>query len=99
MPTSPERGPRRPRVTRPRDRRPNSSQRGYGYRWQRYARGFLSQFPLCVHCERAGRTTAAAAVDHIQRVTGPTDPLFWRRENHQPLCWSCHSRKTATETR
>ncbi len=31
------------------------------------------------------------------RVDGPRDPRFWDPGNHQPLCKSCHSHKTATE--
>lgn len=36
-------------------------------------------------------------VDHIVAVNGPADPLFWDRKNHQGLCESCHSYKTATQ--
>lgn len=36
-------------------------------------------------------------VDHIVAVAGPADPLFWKTENHQALCGTCHKRKTALE--
>ena len=39
-----------------------------------------------------GRTTPATDVDHINNE--PTDN---RRENLQPLCASCHSRKTQAD--
>jgi 5-methylcytosine-specific restriction protein A len=42
-----------------------------------------------------GKATATD-VDHIRRVSGADDPLFWDASNHQPVCHSCHSRKTAT---
>lgn len=42
-----------------------SSQRGYDYRWQKTREQYLRDNPLCVYCERNGRTTAAGVVDHI----------------------------------
>lgn len=100
MPMGAERGDRRPpRVTRPRELRPSSSARGYGYRWQLYTKSFKVTHPLCRPCEQAGRVSATEAVDHIEPVTGPDDPLFWDTSNHQPICWSCHSSKTGKEGR
>lgn len=81
------------------DQRPSAAARGYGWRWQRTANGFLRKHPLCVHCRAKGRTTIARCVDHIEPVSGAHDPKFWVRENWQPLCISCHSRKTMTEDR
>jgi 5-methylcytosine-specific restriction protein A len=76
------------------DRRPTAAQRGYGYRWQQYARRFLLAQPLCRECQQHGRVTAATCVDHIMPVASADDPLFWDAENHQPLCQPCHSAKT-----
>lgn len=76
--------------------RASSSARGYGKRWGRYRTAYLAQHPLCVMCERAGRLVTATQVDHIRAVYGPDDPGFWDEDNHQGLCRSCHSRKTAT---
>lgn len=84
----------RPRV----DARPTARQRGYDWRWQEYARQFLKEHPLCARCEAAGRTTAAAVVDHITPHRGNA-ALFDDAANHQPLCKRCHDRKTATEDR
>ena len=95
MPRGSRRRNRR-RVGRP--QRPNSTRRGYGYRWEQYAKRFRSEseHALCAMCLQAGRTTASECVDHIVPVTGPDDPRFWDRSNHWALCWSCHSRKTNT---
>jgi 5-methylcytosine-specific restriction protein A len=75
------------------ERRGTSSERGYDERWRRYSRGFLAMHPICstLECNQP-----SAHTDHIKAVSGPDDPLFWDATNHQPLCHSCHSRKTAT---
>lgn len=77
-------------------RRGNSTQRGYGYKWQQARARFLQIHPLCVHCEKEGRVTAARDVDHVIPHRGDQE-LFWRQSNWQALCTSCHSKKTATE--
>jgi 5-methylcytosine-specific restriction protein A len=74
--------------------RPTAARRGYGSRWQRYRLAFLRRHPLCVRCQHA-----ATVVDHVRPVSGPDDPGFWGEANHQPLCASCHGRKTQTEDR
>lgn len=43
----------------------SSTQRGYGYKWQKARERFLSLNPLCVYCERVNRVTAATVVDHV----------------------------------
>lgn len=80
--------------------RPNAAARGYcRVRWRRFRRAHLSANPVCVECERQGRTTLAEHVDHIRPVTGPDDPAFFDDANVQSLCASCHSRKTLRESR
>lgn len=74
--------------------RESSSKRGYDYQWQKYRRGFLRRHPLCVSCTARGRTVPATDVDHIKPHRGDKE-LFWNPSNHQALCKSCHSRKTA----
>jgi 5-methylcytosine-specific restriction enzyme A len=79
-------------------RRGSSAERGYGYRWQQARQRFLRHHPLCVDPDgvHRGRFEAATDVDHIVPHRG--DPvLFWLESNWQPLCASCHSRKTAKE--
>jgi 5-methylcytosine-specific restriction protein A len=80
-----------------RTRRGTAAQRGYGARWAAYSREYRDANPWCTHCGTQGHRSLAQCVDHITPVSGPTDPLFWDRANHQGLCWSCHSRKTAIE--
>jgi len=66
-------------------KRPNSSARGYGSRWERERAAFLVLHPLCAFCGATARL-----VDH--EIPHRGDPgLFWRKANWQPLCTSCHS--------
>ena len=55
----------------------------------------MRRHPLCVECEKEGRTTAAVVVDHITPHRGD-QTLFWDEKNWQPLCQSHHSRKRKT---
>ncbi|MRW85402.1 HNH endonuclease [Pseudoduganella sp. FT26W] len=67
----------------------SSTQRGYGYKWQQARAGYLRSHPLCVYCERQGRTTEATVVDH--RIPHRGDQaLFWDKANWQALCKPCH---------
>jgi 5-methylcytosine-specific restriction protein A len=78
----------------PTGERPTAAARGYGHRWQRLRRLILAGEPLCRQCRSEGRLVPAVHVDHIQaREKGGSDDTA----NLQPLCASCHSRKTATE--
>lgn len=76
--------------------RGTSTQRGYDHKWRAARNRYLAQHPLCKECFGAGRLNAATAVDHIVPHKGDKK-LFWDKSNWQPLCASCHSRKTATE--
>lgn len=78
------------------DARGNAHARGYGRRWQKYARSFLAEHPFC-ECGDCPEHTVAECVDHIIPVTGPDDPLFWQRTNHQALSFACHRLKTRNE--
>lgn len=68
----------------------NSTQRGYGYRWQQARARFLAKHPLCCMCEEEGKVTAATVVDHINPHKG-NDALMWDETNWQPLCDHHHS--------
>ena len=78
-------------------RRASAARRGYGRRWQSASKAFLLNNPVCVECQRRGRTTLATVVDHIHPHRGDQN-LFWDRNNWQPLCKSCHDRKSARES-
>jgi len=77
--------------------RGTSASRGYGSRWSTYSKQFRVNNPLCCMCLERGKLTKAECVDHIIPVSGPDDPLFWEPSNHQSLCHSDHSLKTAKE--
>ncbi|VVM59464.1 HNH endonuclease [Pseudomonas fluorescens] len=66
-----------------------STQRGYGYKWQKARERYLRDHPLCVYCARQGLTAAASVVDHKAPHRGDQD-LFWDASNWQPLCKPCH---------
>nr|WP_288358226.1 HNH endonuclease signature motif containing protein [uncultured Pseudomonas sp.] len=68
----------------------SSTQRGYGYKWQKAREHHLAANPLCVYCQRQGLVTAASVVDHITPHRGDM-AMFWDPENWQSLCTSCHS--------
>jgi 5-methylcytosine-specific restriction protein A len=53
--------------------------------------------PVCAGYPAGSCHAPAEHVDHVEAVDGPDDPRFWDPTCHQPLCASCHSRKTATE--
>jgi 5-methylcytosine-specific restriction enzyme A len=71
--------------------RGTAAQRGYGARWRKVRTHYLAKHPVCVRC-----CHVATVVDHIIPHKGDMN-LFWDRNNWQPLCKTCHDRKTATE--
>lgn len=64
--------------------------------WQRLRKQVLNQQPLCVECMKVKRIAPATVVDHIKPHKG-NEKLFFDINNLQPLCKSCHDRKTAKE--
>lgn len=75
--------------------RGGAAERGYDGRWRKARAAFLRRNPLCVECMRKGVLTPATVVDHIIPHRGDKE-LFWNEENWQPLCKSCHDRKTGS---
>lgn len=67
-----------------------SSQRGYGYAWQKAREGYLSHHPLCVMCMGEGRAIPATVVDHKVAHRGDQG-IFWDKSNWQSLCATHHS--------
>lgn len=76
------------------EQRDPTVKRLYGRRWQASSQGYLRAHPLCRECERLGVVEAATEVDHIVPHRGDRQ-RFWDAANWQPLCTSCHARKTA----
>lgn len=74
----------------------SAGSRGYGSRWQRESKAFLRKHPLCVACQKNGKYTKATVVDHVRPHRGDA-VLFWDKQNWQPLCKSCHDKKTRAE--
>ena len=82
-------------VYREEDRdRQSSSERGYDARWNKARAFYLAHHPLCVECQKEGRTEPAVVVDHIKPHRGDIS-LFWDESNWQSLCKMHHDIKTA----
>lgn len=80
------------------DERLNAAGRGYDSRWRKARYRFLKAHPLCEKCKEEGKLVKATVVDHIISHRG-NEKLFWDESNWQPLCKSCHDKKTMTEDR
>lgn len=63
--------------------------------WKSMRREILQDNPLCVECQRTGRIVVANVIDHIKPVRLGGE--FFEKANLQPLCKSCHERKSAME--
>jgi len=69
--------------------------RGYDRKWREARAAFLRRNPLCLECFTEGKLEPATVVDHIIPHRGDSK-LFWDQRNWQPLCKSCHDRKTGS---
>lgn len=90
MPTIPRRQTPAPRPLDDGRRDTPQDKRYWSTAWRRARVGFIAKHPTCNSC---GRT--ATVVDHITPVTMGGE--FWDRNNWQPLCESCHNRKSSGE--
>lgn len=75
--------------------RGSARKRGYGTWWDKARKRHLFAHPLCVHCQREGRTEPAVVVDHIIPHRGD-DSLLRDPANWQSLCVRHHNIKTAS---
>ena len=73
-------------------RRGSPAARGYDWRWRKIRVAVLTESPLCIFCEGAGRVVIATVVDHIEPLAegGGNE-----RDNLRSLCKPCHDRHTA----
>lgn len=76
----------------------SAAERGYDSRWRKARNIYLKEHPLCAFCLKEGKFVQATVVDHIIPHRGDKK-LFWDMNNWQPLCKSCHDKKTMTEDR
>ena len=65
--------------------------------WRRLRKSYIDSHPLCVECEKNGRTVPAKIVDHITPINQGGAALA--TNNLQSLCSICHNRKSASESR
>ena len=61
-------------------------------RWRDIRFLVLREEPLCRHCGLIGIAKVAECVDHVVPLS--KGGAEYDLSNLQPLCWSCHSRKT-----
>ena len=78
------------------DKRPSASQRGYGSRWRRFSRNYLSEHSVCVICG-----APATCVDHKDI---PADVMLdaygafdYDERHYQALCRECNLKKGRNE--
>lgn len=75
----------------PKYERPKELRERYGSAWRKIRNRYIAKHPLCAHCLRDGRYTAATEVDHIVPLSHGGKHA---ESNLQALCKSCHSKKT-----
>ena len=82
----------RPRESRKHDR--TTTERGYGWDWQKYRKAYLVQNPLCVDCEGEGIVSPATEVHHVTKIKHAPDKRF-DGENLMALCGYHHDKRTS----
>lgn len=78
--------------------RATSTERGYGYDWQRLRALHIAEHPLCAACEQEGLVEPAVDVDHVIPHCGD-DALRLDPTNLRSLCKRHHGIKTARDVR
>ena len=92
MPSLPKKDTARPWVAKlPAHERKHQQEKEYWTnKWRKARAAFLGMNPLCAECSRL-----ASVVDHITPVR--EGGAFYDMENWQPLCTSCHAKKSGRE--
>jgi len=65
--------------------------------WRQLRASILDKQPFCGMCLDKGFVVKADVVDHIEPVSIDDMSRFLDPENCQPLCYSCHYKKTAMD--
>ena len=79
-----------------RQQKPERSRLYHTKAWEAASQRFLAEHIWCAECRRSGRFEPATQTDHIVPHKGNVE-AFWDSTNWQPLCDSCHGRKSARE--
>lgn len=66
----------------------------YGRQWKAFRMKYLTEHPLCVDCEEAGRLEPANEVHHRAKVKDEPE-LQYDCDNLMALCKTCHNARTA----
>ncbi|UFH52577.1 HNH endonuclease signature motif containing protein [Spirosoma sp. KNUC1025] len=64
-------------------------------RWRDFRISVLRDEPFCRECAKIGKQIIAKELDHIIPVKKEGE--MYDRDNVQPLCSSCHSRKSRSD--
>lgn len=83
--------PSKPRIQRAGPKL-TTTQRGYGWQWQKLRLLVLADEPLCRFCKERGLVVPADEVDHIDGNSFNNE-----RANLRPLCRACHLQRTAQD--
>lgn len=82
---------------KPFERRKHKNTALYNSRkWRALRESVLQREPLCRICAKDGEIKPAQMVDHIKPVN--KGGSFTDIDNLQPLCNTCHAKKSATES-
>lgn len=78
---------------KPIDNRPTARERGYDWKWYRFAHRFMCrpENRWCARCKEQGRHVRAEVADHVVPVWA--GGAHCDAENTQPLCRSCNRLK------
>lgn len=73
-------------------RKLTTTERGYGWQWQKLRLVILTEEPLCRTCAEQDLYVAAEEVDHVDGDSHNNE-----RDNLRPLCRACHLQRTARD--